>query len=326
MPKLKDGLVSVSIVTWNSCETLPGCVNSLKNQTYEKIEVVVVDNGSDDNSVGLVQNIFPDANIVRNSTNFGFCRAQNSGISASNGEFFMPLNPDVQTSPTFIENLVRAMSKNTEIGIVAGKFWLPETDPQTGFQLLDGAGLFVDKARRQYLRGHGEPDRGQYDTGCYVFGACGAAPLYRRTMLEDIQIGGEYFDNSFFAHKEDLDLSWRAQLLGWRVWYEPSAVAYHDRSFRPARRRLMSREVKIHAVKNRYLTMVKNDLVGDLMRHILSIVMYDLKILAFICMFERSSLVAFSRFVHLLPDVLHKRRTIMQRRRASDQYMQEFFR
>lgn len=320
-----DSLVSLVIVTWNSSKTLLECLNSVRVQTYKDVELIVVDNGSSDDSVQTVRETFPNATIITNPGNIGFCRGQNIGISASRGEFVMPLNPDVRMTPSFIEQMVRAMSNRPSIGIVAGKLLLPVVDPDTGLSLIDGTGLFIDKARRQYLRGHGEPDKGQYDAASYVFGACGAAPLYRRTMLEDIQIDNEYFDSSFFAHKEDLDISWRAQLLGWQAWYEPTAVAYHDRGFRPSRRRMMSQDIKMHAVKNRYLAIVKNDLMSNVLRHVGSILIYDLKIIGYISLFERSSFEGLSRFVHLLPDALRKRRIIMRRRRVPSKYIRAFF-
>lgn len=326
MLAFKEGLVSVSIVTFNSSDTLVECLNSLKNQTYEKIEVIVVDNASSDHSVSIARDMLPEATIIRNQTNVGFCMGQNIGISASSGEFAMPLNPDVQMSPTFIENLVRSMGHDKTIGIVVGKLFLPEADPETGFQLIDGAGLFINKARRQYLRGHGEPDRGQYDTAGYVFGACGAAPLYRRAMLEDIRLNGECFDNSFFAHKEDVDLSWRVQLLGWHVFYEPTAVAYHRRSFRPRGRERMLAEIKMHAVKNRYLTIIKNEHLSNFILHLPWIGVYDLMIFGYICLFERSSLAGVGGFLRLLPSALRKRRLIMKRKRVTASYIRGLIR
>lgn len=319
-------LVSVVIVTWNSGKTLHKCLAALRQQTYDPLEVIVIDNASADDSIDVVRRELPSARIISNTSNEGYCAAHNTGIRLARGEFHLPLNPDVEMSPAFVANLVQACGTDKAIGIVAGKLHLPLRDGETGLQLIDGAGLFVNKARRQFLRGHGEPDRGQYDTGDYVFGSCGAAPLYRREMLEDTQIGGEFFDEAFFAHKEDFDLSWRAQLLGWRAWYEPSATAEHDRGFRPTRRGMMAREVKVHAVKNRYLTIVKNDLVSNILRHITAIAVYDLKIIGYLCLFETSSLMGLVRFIALSPSALQKREIIMRRRRVNASYMRSFFR
>lgn len=321
MQRFESWLVSVVIVMWDSADTLGECLRSLRGQRYQDVELIVVDNASVDESLAVAADYFPSATVLKNETNTGFCRGQNSGISRSLGEFVMPLNPDVQMEPDFIANLVQAMRQDKSIGIATGKLCLPDSHDESGARMLDSTGMFADRARRQYLRGHGEPDVGQFDIGGFVFGACGAAPLYRRAMLEDTRVNGEYFDTSFFAHKEDYDLAWRAQLQGWKAWYEPTAVAYHDRSFRPGRREVMSEQIKMHAVKNRYLVMLKNELLRNFMRDARMIVAYDVKIAAFVAIFERGSLPGFVHFLRLVPQTLRKRRIIMQRRRVDANYI-----
>ncbi len=101
----------------------------------------------------------------------------------------------------------------------------------------------------QYLRGFEEEDQGRYDQTEEVFGVDGAAPLYRRSMLEDIKVHDQYFDETFHSHKEDVDLAWRAKILGWRCIYTPNAIGYHKRTFKPGKRQKMVGEVKLHAVK-----------------------------------------------------------------------------
>lgn len=311
--------VSVSIVTWNCVEYLPRCLDALYEQTVSDFELIVIDNASEDGSPEFVEQHCSDAVIVRNDRNEGFCRAHNQAIKMTSSEFVMPLNPDVVMSPTYIQEMLDALAKDDDAGIAAGKLYLP------GGEILDGAGLAINKGRRQYLRGHLSKDGGKFDLPEYVFGADGAAPLYRRKMLEDIKLGNEYFDEDFFAHKEDLDLSWRAQLLGWKCVYVPTAIAYHDRNFKPSSRKSMSREVKLHAVKNRYLAIVKNDLPGPFLRHLSRILWYDLKILGYLILFERSSLLGIVELIKTLPSALRKRRLIMERRRVSSNYMLQWF-
>lgn len=317
-------LVSVSIVTWNSAEHLPTCLQSLLRQTYPAIELIVVDNASVDNSEAIVEQLAPAARIVRNSDNTGFCRAHNVAIALAQGEFFMPLNPDTELAPDFIERLVAAARYDRTIGTVTGKVYLTESDPTTGRPIIDETGLYLNRARRQFLRGFGEVDYGQYDTPMYVFGASGALPLYRRAMLEDIKLENEYFDTTFFAHKEDVDVSWRSQLLGWKTYYEPTAIAYHHRSFRPSQRKKMAPEIKVHAVKNRYLLIIKNDHLANLFLHAPWILAYEFLILAYMVFFERSSLRGLDRAIHLTPQALRKRRIIMQRSRVNASYIRSY--
>lgn len=313
--------VSISIVSWNSMESLPKCLDLVCKQTFQDLEVILVDNASADGVLEFVESYYPDVRAIRNTKNEGFCRAHNQAIRLSASRFFMPLNPDVFLTPSYVEKMVRALDSHQDVGIVAGKMYVEE-----GSDILDGAGLAINKARRQYLRGHGQRDNGQFDSPEYVFGACGAAPLYRRAMLDDIELEGEYFDELFFAHKEDLDLSWRAQLYGWKCLYVPEVIAYHNRTFSPSRRKQMPKAIRLHAVKNRYLPIIKNDLPALFLKHLAHILWYDIRILGYLALFERSSFQGIVRVFQLLPQILRRRKSIMQRKRVTDAYMAQWFR
>lgn len=320
------GRVSVSIVTWNSAEPLAACLQSLLRQTYRDIEITVVDNASHDESLAIARELAPAARIIGNTSNLGFCAAHNLAIAAARGEFALPLNPDAILAPDFIARLVAAAGQDSTIGTVTGKVLLTESDPATGRPLIDETGLFLNRARRQFLRGFGEVDRGQYDTPGYVFGASGAMPLYRRAMLEDIRLEGEYFDTTFFAHKEDVDLAWRAQLRGWKAYYEPTAVAYHRRSFRPAQRKQMAAPIRSRAVANRYLVIIKNEHLANFVRHAPWILSYELLIFAYLLAFERSSLQGVVSALRLTPQALRKRKTIMRRSQVAADYIRGYLR
>lgn len=288
MPK---PLVSIGIVIWNSAVHLPSCLGALALQEYANFELIIVDNASTDNSLELVAQYYPSAQVIHNAVNTGFCHAHNQAIQASKGTYYLPLNPDVEMGTRYISSLVNSLEKLQGYGSAAGKLLLKSQE--SNLQRFDSTGLFLDRRRRQYLRGHGEFDQGQYDSPSEVFGVDGAAPLYRRKMLEDIKINGLYFDESFFAHKEDVDLAWRARLFGWGCWYQPLAVAYHQRSFKPGKREEVALNTRADAVKNRYLLLIKNETAAGWRRDWLQILWYDLKILGYICLFERSSLKAF---------------------------------
>jgi GT2 family glycosyltransferase len=158
------------------------------------------------------------------------------------------------------------------VGIAAGK--LLRLDRRT----LDSAGQELGRSRQPVDRGYGRLDRGQLDADGEVFGACGAAALYRRAMLEAIAgPGGEVFDEEFFAFYEDLDLAWRARRAGWRAVYRHRAVGYHARGGTAGRKEAPGRwramlgrapEVRFHIAKNRYLTILKNDTLGGYLRNL----------------------------------------------------------
>jgi GT2 family glycosyltransferase len=283
---LRKGLVTVGIVLWNSAGDLPACLAGIAAQEYPQIEVVAVDNRSADDSVRIVRESFPAARILRNTENLGYGAAHNQAIRSSRGEFYLPLNPDVRWQPGFLARLVRALEQRPELGSAVGKILQsPDQDPPR----IDSTGLFIDRRRHQYLRGYGEPDRGQYDRAGDIFGADGASPLHRREMLEDVSIGGEYFDPQHFMYMEDVDLAWRARLCGWRTWFDPDALAWHGRAFKPGNRRAMPPDLRRLAVKNRYLTILKNESTAGWRRDWWRILSYDLLIWGYILLCEQSS-------------------------------------
>jgi GT2 family glycosyltransferase len=286
----RDPVVTVGIVTWNSEQDLPACLEGLAAQAYPALELIVVDNGSADGSVELVRRRFPKAAVLRNPANEGHCRAQNQAISASHGDYYLSLNPDVCLLPGYIQRMVEALRTRPDFGSAAGKLW--QMKPGSA-QFIDSTGLFIDRSRHQYLRGHGQPDRAQFDTAGEVFGVDGAVAFHRRKMLEDVAFEGEYFDEQFFAYMDDVDLAWRARLRGWRAWYDPAAQAYHRRRFKPGRRLGMERDIRRIAVKNRYLTILKNEGPEEWRRDWWRVRLYDLQVLVYMLFIEQSSLGAY---------------------------------
>ena len=192
--------------------------------------------------------------------------------------------------------------------------------------VFDSTGIYFTPNQRHFDRGSQQPDRGQYERPEYVFGATGAACLYRRAMIEDISIDGEFFDSDFFAYREDADVAWRAQLLGWKCLYTPLARAYHVRSVLPANRRSLPSAVNMHSVKNRWLLRIKN-MTGPLYRRYwFAITWRDAVVVAGCLLREFSSLRAFVLLARAWPRAWKKRRIIMQRRRATDDSISVWFR
>ena len=150
----------------------------------------------------------------------------------------------------------------------------------------------------------------------------GAFSIIPRRLLETVG----YFDESFFAHKEDVDLAWRAQLFGWQCWYTPKAVAVHPRSFRPGRRAPMAPAILVHAVKNRYLLLLKNESSAGWRRDGARIIAYDLQILAYLLLLERSSLGAIPLLRRAWPRARRWRSEIRRRARTRPDETLKWFR
>ncbi|MGD8376527.1 MAG: glycosyltransferase family 2 protein [Acidobacteriota bacterium] len=260
--------MSVVIVTWNSSRWIGECLASLREQLLRPEEVIVVDNGSRDGTVSIARG--GGAEVRETGGNLGFCRASNLGYAAARGGSVLFLNPDVVLEPDYLRRAVPAFAEGDRVGFVAGK--LLRFDRRT----IDSAGQRLGRSRRTVDRGYGKADRGQLDEPVEVFSVCGAAALYRRRTLEDVAPDGEVFDEDFFAFHEDLDLGWRARNRGWVGRYVPDARGYHFRGATDAaiaggrrrRRRLrtLPDELAYHAVKNRYLAMLKNDRPGAFLR------------------------------------------------------------
>ncbi len=252
-------MVSVLLVTWNSAPFLPECFASIDRQEYRDLEVIVVDNASSDATRDLLRARESHWHVIYNDRNSGFAAGQNLAISASRGEWLLCLNPDVMLAPDFIRRLVEAGDRHVEAGSVCGKLlrWNPDAVPSQT-RIIDSTGIYFTRNLRHLDRGAEEIDQGQYDRAQWVFGATGAAAMFRRSFVEAVSVDGEFFDQEFFAYREDADLAWRAQLMGWKCLYEPSAVAWHVRRVTPERRKSLPHAINWHSVKNRFLMRGKN--------------------------------------------------------------------
>src|SRR5258707_5093714 len=210
-----NDLVSVTLVTYNSGRFIKRCLESVLEQKYPNLEVIIIDNASTDGTVDLLEQFSDTCQIHYNDENIGFAAAQNQAIGLSNGDWVLTLNPDVLLLPNFIQSLVEAGQIDPKIGTVCGKlltilasFDLPDKP------LVDSTGIYFTPMLRHLDRGSQEIDNGHYLNYEYVFGATAAAALYRRAMIEDVSLDDEFFDPDFFVYREDADVPWRAQLLG----------------------------------------------------------------------------------------------------------------
>jgi GT2 family glycosyltransferase len=320
-------VVSVTIVTFNSARFIKRCLESVLAQKFEPKEIIVVDNNStEDGTTDILEQFEDRCRIIYNSENIGFAAAQNQAIDAASGDWILTLNPDVLLLPGFIQSLVEAGMSDPNVGTVCGKlltikstFDLPEKP------LVDSTGIYFTPMLRHLDRGSQEVDNGHYLNYEYVFGATAAAALYRREMIDDVSIDGEFFDPDFFVYREDADVAWRAQLLGWTCIYSPRASGYHVRNVLPGNRRALDPVINMHSVKNRFLMRVKNMTPDLYRRNWFSITVRDLVVLSCCLLREHSSLKAFWYVGQNWKRVLAKREQIMQRRRVSDDYMASWF-
>jgi len=312
-------LVSVIIVNYNGRDYLNKCLHSIKIQTYKNIELIVVDNSSTDGSVEMLRSNFPSVILIRNSRNELYAKAQNAGISASKGNYVLCLNNDTILDKNYISECVNVMQEKEDVGMVGGK--ILRMDKQT----LDSAGQFLSRSRKPYDRGYRQKDKGQYETEEYVFGPSGAASLFRKTMLEEIKFPGTsgqyaYFDEDYGMFYEDLDLAWRANKRGWKAYYNPKAIAYHTRGGSCQKRKcvllpitydfiLLPRHLQVHLIKNRYMTIIKNETLTGFLVNSIFIFCYDLKLFVYMLFFRPILFIYLLRNLKFLKTAYHKRKS-----------------
>jgi GT2 family glycosyltransferase len=220
-----DPTVTVIVVNWNRRDMLRSCLQSLTGQTVSPLEIVIVDNGSSDGSVEMIEREFQTGSrvpirLIRNRENRGFCQANNQGIELARGEYVALLNNDAEADARWLEGLSTAFAGRPDVGMAASKI-LVHGDPGR----IDKAGhlIFLDGQNRG--RGSGQRDVGQFDRTEEVLWPDGCAAMYRRAMLD--QIGG--FDEDFFAYADDAELGLRARIAGWGCIYVPQARVLHHR-------------------------------------------------------------------------------------------------
>ena len=308
-PEAVPPRVTVVIPNWNGERFLNLCLGSLRDQSWGGFETIIVDNGSTDGSRAFVEEHFPEVNVVGLGENRGIATAFNAGIEASRAEYVVLLNNDTEQDPGWLESLVRAADDHPEAGLFASK--LVDFHDRS---MLDGAGDAMRLSGLPYRLGHGERDSGRFSRAGYVFGACAAAALYRREMLDEVGL----FDEDFVSYCEDGDLSFRAQLAGYRCYYVPGAVVYHMGSAStggkrsPTATRLGSRNSFSLLVKNLPLSavpyIVPFFVAGQLMRLLTAAATGSL----------RAHLEGLAGAWRQLPLMLEKRTEIQKRRKLSD--------
>lgn len=319
--------VAVNIVTWNGKEFLPFLLQSLLGQTVQPKRILVIDNGSIDGTVELLRE-WPTIHVLRNNRNLGFAHAHNQGISLSDADAVLIVNQDLILDPKCIENLVAGLERDPKLGSVCPvtyRFSFSNDEVRTPVlsDTVDSAGLSIRRSRQAVNRGEGSKNT---DFPAETFGAPGVLALYRKTALDDVTWNHEYFDDDFFAYKEDVDLAWRLRWAGWSCNYVPSARAYHYRSVshhndsfvkvlreRPTRTPLY----RTLSYRNHLLTMVKNETIASALPHLHYIIWYELRRIAYLALREWQTLVGLPQALRLMPQMSKKRKIFAPRRRIS---------
>jgi GT2 family glycosyltransferase len=306
---------SIIIPNWNGERFLNTCLGSLRRQSLDNFEILLVDNGSTDGSVSFVERSFPEVRVISLEENRGFSAAVNAGIRSADTEYVALLNNDTQAEPGWLEALWQAAERHPEASLFASR--LVDFQDQ---RVLDGAGDALRRSGLPYRLGHRELDRGQFDREAFVFGACAAAALYRRSLFEEIGL----FDEDFFAYCEDGDVSFRAQLAGHRCLYAPEAVVYHVGSASTGGKR--SPTATRLGTQNGVNLLVKNlptSLAWRLLPSLLAGQLSRILVTSLSPGGLRAHLSGLIGAWRLLPRMLEKRKAIQSRKQVSDAYVRD---
>ncbi|MFB1097899.1 glycosyltransferase family 2 protein [Terribacillus sp. JSM ZJ617] len=317
--------LTVCIVTWNSSEHIARCLEYLNNQSYSDYELLIIDNNSVDDTREIIKECAPNAKLIHSEKNLGFCGGHNLGINVSNTKYYMPFNPDIVAEKEFLEQMVRSIEGTNDIGSVSGKLLRYDPIKEQKTNVIDSTGIIFKRNRRSLDRGAEEIDKGQYNEMEYVFGASGAAPIYKREMLEDIKINNEYFLEYFFAYREDVDLAWRAQLKGWKCLFNPAARSYHVRHNTPEKRALMSASINMHSVKNRIIMLIQNESKRGIILDGWNFIIYDLMIIIYVLFREHSSIPALTFILKSRKKILGVRKVIQSSKSTKSKEIIKWF-
>lgn len=282
------------------------------------VQVVVVDNACRDHTAAVAER--HGVRRLQLTPRHSYAAAVNRAIAQTEGDAVLLLNADCFLAPGFLAAALPHLAE-PGVGSVAPKLLRAERVPTAapGQAEIDAAGMFVDRRRKNGLIGHGRP-ASSFARPAAVFGADGAAALYRRETLRDCALDGrEVLDEDMELWASDVDLAWRAQLLGWRSVYEPAAIAEHVRTYSPSTRAQMSQTAQRMQFRNRYLMMLKNETLASLARDAGPIMAYEVLALGHVLLRERHLLAGYRDAWRLRSGAGRRRRTVQSARRELGQ-------
>ncbi len=347
--------IFVSLVLYNSVENhginvVSKAIQSILNQDFftlgSNLHLLISDNASTDNALLDLPQIFHEQDIeyLKHEYNLGFAGAHNIAAKKfleSGYDYFLLYNPDVRVEKSCFGRLIRAIELSEQFGFATPKLYRADEslNPHSE-KILDAAGMYITDSLRHFDRGSNEKEVENFNRECLVFGGTGACLLMKKEFVRSVALEESnclelqkiypkicekisemhpFLDNAFFAYREDADLAWRAQLLGWKCIYVPSAIGYHKRVVLPENRSDLDEEINSMSVRNRFLLQLNNwspkfsffsILKGFILRNLLVILAISIK--------ETSSIPALIDAVKLSKRAVKRRKELFLRASKKD--------
>lgn len=328
----KDTKVIISLLTWNGAHYLPWLINSLKAQTFKNWTLLVLDNASSDDSVKVIEDNLPGTRVIRQKQNVGFTRGHNLIMNWTESDYVLVLNQDLILDEDYISKLVNFLDKNPKAAAVSGKIMYWDFAEGQKTDSIDSFGLKIDRKRSIVDTYQGQKDFSLENTE--VFGLSAVAVLYRRKALATVaqtkeENYHEFFDESFFSYKEDIDLAWRLRLAGWQNWLMTGTKAYHHRSvsgghnirFMFNHRALANRM----SYRNHLMLLYKNSFYSNIWKDFCHITWYEFRKFVYLLIFERSTLAGLGEYFKNWRQLRRKRQFIMSHTQISAKDIYKWF-
>jgi len=232
-------MITINYAVKNGGKYIRYFLDSLKTQTYKNFRVNIWDNDSDDDTKEIVRSAYPEFNLIENPENIGFWAAMEQMINEDKDSKYIICMTDVILKDDFLENVAAVMDNDPDCGALQAKVYRMELYGRQNKEprktnIIDTLGFKLFRSRKLINLGHGEEDKGQYDSLREIFGVEGAVPVFRREALESCRINGFIIDPDYrvgpFGYGDDFDLAWRLRLFGWKHVLSNRVIAYHDRS------------------------------------------------------------------------------------------------
>lgn len=330
---MEEILVSVNVVVFNEEKRIKTCLASIKRQTYRHLELTVFDNHSSDKTKKIVENEFPEFKLIRSEKNFGFGGGHNRCIDSTKGKYVLAVSADTLMEEHFIERAVAIMERDKSIGALQGKIYHLANGKRT--DIIDTTGFEIFRSRRIINRGHGQKDKGQYNKAQEIFSYEGALPFWRREALEESRIGEQYHDEDYFWYGDDIDLGWRMRLFGWKSFYDPNVIAYHERQtthrlsegygdFIALRKSIPAKKRRLDW-QNIHFTFIKNDCFLSIVKSFPHIALREIKLLLYLLFFEPTTLPAIPFIFYFFPRMFKKRIYIMRHKKIHRKEIERWF-
>lgn len=333
---MNSSFVSINLIVKNGEKYIRKCLEAVFNQDFKNYEVLVFDNRSEDKTCEIVEKEFPGARLIKFEKNYGLGGGFNKSLQYSRSQYVVLLCVDVILAPNFLSEAVKVLEADQKIGAFQPKVLVWNID--TGLtDIIDTTGFEIFKSRRIINRGHGEKDTGQYSDG-EILSYEGACPVFRRVALEEGRMpfnDNEYLDEDFEWYADDIDFGWRMRVLGWKSYFSPKAIAYHDRKTTKRLKKNLIDFIKLRKTvsarkrmldfRNQRLTMVKNEFAFHLLKDFPRFFFREIGLLIYFLIFERGSLPGINGFLKLLPKMFKKRRWIMKRKKISKKEIEKWF-